>query len=71
MPIWLNEPVSMLQKISELNHYHEIMEKALTIEDDCKRLGYIGIFLMSQYSDVYGRTRKPFNPMLGETYEVV
>lgn len=47
MPIWLNEPVSMLQKISELMHYHHIIEKGLTINDECKKLGYIAIFLMS------------------------
>lgn len=47
MPIWLNEPVSMLQKISELMHYHNIIEKGLTFNDDCKKLGYIAIFLMS------------------------
>jgi hypothetical protein len=47
MPIWLNEPISMLQKISELVHYHEIMEKAMTIKDDMKRLCYIAIYLLS------------------------
>ncbi|CDW78336.1 oxysterol-binding protein [Stylonychia lemnae] len=71
MPIWLNEPISMLQKISELMHYHEIMDKAMTFQDDCKKLGYISMFLMTQYSDVYKRTRKPFNPILGETYELI
>jgi len=29
MPIWLNEPISMLQKVGELNHYHEVLEKGL------------------------------------------
>lgn len=61
----------MLQKIAELNHYHEIMEKGMTFKDDCKKMGYIAIFLMSQYADVYGRNRKPFNPILGETFEII
>ena len=26
---------------------------------------------MSQYSDVYLRNRKPFNPILGETFEII
>ena len=43
----------------------------MTIKDPYKKMGHIGIFLMSQYSDVYLRTRKPFNPILGETYEIV
>jgi len=41
------------------------------MKDDCKKLGYIAIFLMSQYADVYKRNRKPFNPILGETYEII
>jgi len=28
-------------------HYHEIIEKGMTTQDDCKKLGYIAIFLMS------------------------
>ena len=71
MPIWLNEPVSMLQKVGELNHYHHVIEDAITQKDECKKLGYIAIFAMSQYSDVYGRNRKPFNPILGETFEII
>jgi len=48
------------------------MEKAMEIKnDDVKRLAYIGIYILSQYSDVYGRDRKPFNPILGETFELV
>ena len=47
------------------------MDLALKEKDDCKRLGLIAIFLISQYEAVYLRTRKPFNPLLGETYEVI
>jgi hypothetical protein len=48
MPIWLNEPISMLQKISEVSNFYKIMDQAIaTKEDDYKRLGLIAIFLMS------------------------
>lgn len=33
------------------------------------RLLYIGAFAVSGYSSTEGRTCKPFNPLLGETYE--
>lgn len=72
MPIWLNEPISMLQKIAEVVNQAKIMDQAMAIKnDDCKRLGLIAIFLLSQYSEVVGRVRKPFNPILGETYEII
>ena len=34
MPIWLNEPISMLQKISEFTHNADIIDRATTCEDD-------------------------------------
>ena len=53
-------------------HYHHIMEKAVeTNNDDPLRLGLIAIYVLTQYADVKGRTRKPFNPILGETYELI
>ncbi len=47
MPIWLNEPITMLQRTGELNHYHHIMEKAIKCKNESKKLGYIAIFLLS------------------------
>lgn len=72
MPIWLNEPISMLQKVGEVANFTHIMDKAMSIRDnDFKRLGTIAIFILSQYSEVNMRNRKPFNPLLGETYEII
>lgn len=72
MPIFLNEPISMLQKIAEFVKNVNIMDRAISIrDDDCKRLGLISIFVLSQYAEVQFRNRKPFNPILGETYEIV
>lgn len=71
MPIWLNEPISMLQKICEVANYASIMDQAINTKDDEKRLGLIAIFVMGQYGEVFQRNRKPFNPILGETYELI
>ena len=35
------------------------------------RLVYIAAFAVSGYASTKGRTSKPFNPLLGETYELV
>lgn len=71
MPIQLNEPISMLQKTAESMHYSQVMDKAMAEKNDIKRLTMIACFVLTQYADVIGRTRKPFNPILGETYELV
>ena len=47
MPIWLNEPISMLQKVAEYCQYHSIMEKAIAEKDDYKRLSMIAICVLS------------------------
>ena len=47
MPIWLNEPISMLQRIAELTAFHNIMEEAIKTKDDHKRIALIGIFILS------------------------
>lgn len=68
----MNEPISMLQRICEVVKTTSIMDRAMEIkDDDCKRLGMIAIYLVSQYAEVYQRNRKPFNPILGETYEII
>jgi hypothetical protein len=35
------------------------------------RLAYIGAYLGARYSSQNFRTLKPFNPLLGETFEIV
>lgn len=47
MPIWLNEPISMLQKISEVTSFHKFMDRAVAEKDPIKRTAYVAIFLIS------------------------
>lgn len=75
MPISLNEPVSILQVLSEAFEYSWLLSKAATMEDDeVQRLKYISAFALSYMSIHRQKTRslrKPFTPLLGETYEIV
>ena len=47
MPIWLNEPISMLQKISEITSFHKLMDRAVAEKDPIKRTGYVACFLIA------------------------
>jgi len=69
LPVSLNEPLSFLQKMCEQIGYYELLDKANVLEDSCQRLMYMVAFVASQYS--LERTTKPFNPLLGETFEYV
>ncbi|KAG2190375.1 hypothetical protein INT46_002356 [Mucor plumbeus] len=70
MPISMNEPLNMLQKACEELEYCELLEKASTLTDAMERLMYVTVFSISSYASSQYRTgRKPFNPMMTETYE--
>ena len=70
MPIALNEPINLLQKMCEELEYSEMLSEASTIVDPVNRLAVVAAFVVSAYSSTIHRAaRKPFNPLLGETFE--
>ncbi|XP_017776763.1 PREDICTED: oxysterol-binding protein 1 isoform X2 [Nicrophorus vespilloides] len=69
MPVNFSEPLSMLQRLAEDFEYADILDKAATCTDVCEQLAYVAAFTISSYSTTSSRTGKPFNPLLGETFE--
>ncbi|KAG8006737.1 Oxysterol-binding protein-related protein 6 [Nibea albiflora] len=70
MPVALNEPVSLLQRLSEELEYSDLLDIANHIDDPYERMVYVAAFSISGYAWASWRYRyKPFNPVLGETYE--
>ncbi|KJH49831.1 Oxysterol-binding protein [Dictyocaulus viviparus] len=68
MPVNFSEPLSVLQRITEDLEYASLLEKAATLET-LEQLAYVAAYAVSNYSTTGNRTNKPFNPLLGETYE--
>jgi len=64
-----SEPLSMLQRITEDFEYASLLDEAAECEDSTEQLAYVTVFTVSSYSTTLNRTTKPFNPLLGETYE--
>ena len=74
MPVSANEPLSLLQRAAEIMEYSSLLDKAVKSTDSVEKLMYVTAFAMSSISSNRVRERairKPFNPMLGETYELV
>ncbi|KAI0463860.1 hypothetical protein LJB42_002868 [Komagataella kurtzmanii] len=75
MPVTANEPLSMLQKYSEFVEYCDLINDALDSDKASgSRLMKIAAFATSYFSSLRVKernSRKPFNPMLGETFELV
>uniref|UniRef100_A0A8C2M2K7 Oxysterol-binding protein n=2 Tax=Cricetulus griseus TaxID=10029 RepID=A0A8C2M2K7_CRIGR len=70
MPVQLNEPLNTLQRLCEELEYSSLLDQASRMADPCERMVYIAAFAVSAYSSTYHRAGcKPFNPVLGETYE--
>ncbi|KDQ51396.1 hypothetical protein JAAARDRAFT_41246 [Jaapia argillacea MUCL 33604] len=70
-PVFFNEPTSMLQRMAEDMEFSECLDVAASEEDPQRRIAFVAAFAMSNYSSTIGRIAKPFNPMLGETFEYV
>ncbi|KAJ3182224.1 hypothetical protein HDU85_003266 [Gaertneriomyces sp. JEL0708] len=109
LPVFFNEPLSMLQRMCEDVEYVDLLSVASVVgkygspvvspestsdpvardalknlavpfdvlsrltgeESSLIRLMYVGAYAMSNYSSTVNRVQKPFNPLLGETYELV
>lgn len=74
MPVSANEPTSLLQRSAEQLEYSELLDQAAKAPGPIERMMFVAAFAISSLSSsrVKERSiRKPFNPMLGETYELV
>ncbi|XP_074823771.1 oxysterol-binding protein-related protein 6 isoform X2 [Natator depressus] len=72
MPVELNEPLNTLQHLCEELEYSELLDKAAETDDPYERMVLIAAFAASGYASTYYRAgSKPFNPVLGETYECI
>ncbi|EXC30976.1 hypothetical protein L484_021276 [Morus notabilis] len=70
LPVLIFEPMSMLQRMSEVMEYSYLLDLADECEDPYMRLVYASSWFISVYY-CFERPWKPFNPILGETYEMV
>ncbi|KFK32891.1 hypothetical protein AALP_AA6G301300 [Arabis alpina] len=72
LPVYFNEPLSSLQKCFEDLEYSYLLDRASEWGkrgNNLMRILNVAAFAVSGYASTEGRICKPFNPMLGETYE--
>ncbi|KAK0525818.1 Oxysterol-binding protein 3 [Tilletia horrida] len=75
-PVSFNCPLSLLQATAEGESKYEyapdLLERAAKADDWVERICLVTAFAVSGYASTKLRaSRKPFNPLLGETYECV
>uniref|UniRef100_A0A4W5KKY4 Oxysterol-binding protein n=1 Tax=Hucho hucho TaxID=62062 RepID=A0A4W5KKY4_9TELE len=84
MPVIFNEPLSFLQRLTEYMEHTYLIHQANATTDSMERMK-VAIFTHNYHCSTYSflsfavsavasqweRTGKPFNPLLGETYELI
>ena len=68
-PIYFNEPLSIGQKQCERFKYMDLLIKAGKENSKEMQMCYIAAFLIGDIFLNLGRSLKPFNPIIGETFE--
>lgn len=77
MPVEMNEPIGILQRYAEMFEYAHIIDVAILqefSEGSGEKILRIAAFAVSYLSSLRAKersNRKPFNPLLGETFELV
>ncbi|KAH6894050.1 Oxysterol-binding protein-domain-containing protein [Thelonectria olida] len=71
LPVSFNEPTSLLYRCGEDMEYADLLDQAADRSESIERLIYVAAFAASEYASTIGRVAKPFNPLLGETFEYV
>ncbi|MXQ88813.1 hypothetical protein E5288_WYG008391 [Bos mutus] len=71
MPVIFNEPLSFLQRLTDYMEHTYLIHKASSLADPVERMQCVAAFAVSAVASQWERTGKPFNPLLGETYELV
>ncbi|KAF3649761.1 Oxysterol-binding protein-related protein 1D [Capsicum annuum] len=72
LPVFFNEPLSSLQRCFEEFEYSYLLDQAYEwgkAGNSIMRILSVAAFAVSGYASTDGRIYKPFNPLLGETYE--
>lgn len=72
MPVTINEPLNMLQRLCEELEYSELLDAAAECGSPVERMSLVAAFAVSAYAaSAHRAASKPFNPLLAETYECI
>lgn len=70
LPIWLFEPTTSLTRMAETFQFSDLLDRAANLTDPVHRDSLVASFVVSAFAHTE-RVRKPFNPVLGETFEFI
>lgn len=69
LPVYINEPLTVLQRMTESFESSSLLDRAADCENVYDQMAFVAAFAITSYAVSAERNGKPFNPLLGETYE--
>jgi len=70
LPVWLFEPTTILTRMAEMLHFAELLNEGADVSNPLDRMAFVAAFSITGYNGTE-RLGKPFNSLLGETFEFV
>ena len=71
VPVYFNDPMNILQKCATSMEYVDLLDGAVAHPDSLKRLAIVAAYVITNLTCLERNSTKPFNPLLGETFELV
>ena len=71
VPVYFNDPTSLLQKCAQSMEYNYLLDLAAKEQDPIRRHALVAVHVVTTLTICEKTATKPFNPMLGETFEFV
>lgn len=69
LPVKMFEPRSYLEKLADVWVYPQYLEQAAQAQDPAQRIRFIVTWFIAGLQHAFQSWRKPFNPILGETWQ--
>lgn len=70
VPVYFNDPTNILQKCATSFEYSDLLDKAMEQTDSIRRLAFVSAYVVTNLTCIERNVTKPFNPLLGETFEL-
>ncbi|KAK9792709.1 hypothetical protein WJX73_008944 [Symbiochloris irregularis] len=69
LPVKMFEPRSYLEKLADVWVYPQYLEEAAKAQDSAQRMRFVVTWFIAGLQHAFQSWRKPFNPILGETWQ--
>lgn len=71
LPVFINEPMGLIQRLCCSLNTSFLLDKAAADPNPLHRVAYVLAYKCAEFGESIHAQKKPFNPVLGETFELI